>query len=60
MTKLNLQDKLILKKGHPCGVNLWIVERVGADVKLKCSGCGRTIIVERPQLLKRIKKIIRE
>jgi hypothetical protein len=57
MIKLELGDKLILKKGHPCGANLWVVERVGADVKLKCSGCGRMIVVNRPDLLKRIKKI---
>lgn len=59
MTKLELNDKLILKKGHPCGTNLWLIERIGADVKLKCTGCGRMVIVERPQLLKRIKKIIK-
>lgn len=59
MTKLEVNDKLVLKKGHPCGANLWLVERIGADVKLKCTGCGRMVIVERPQLLKRIKKIIK-
>ena len=59
MIKIEVNDKLELKKGHPCGSNLWLVERVGADVKLKCTGCGRTVMVERPQLIKRIKKIIK-
>lgn len=59
MTKIEVNDKLILKKGHPCGTNLWVVERIGADIKLKCSGCNRTVIVERPKLLKRIKKIVK-
>lgn len=59
MVKLDLGDKLILKKGHPCGANLWVVERIGADVKIRCTGCERVVVVERPTLLKRIKKILK-
>lgn len=55
--KVNLNDRLVLKKGHPCGSNDWKVIRVGADVKLECMGCGRTILIDRPTLLKRIKKV---
>ncbi|MCK5761576.1 MAG: DUF951 domain-containing protein [Candidatus Izimaplasma sp.] len=58
MKKINIGDILVLKKGHPCGENKWEVTRTGADVKLKCLGCGRTIMIDRPTLIKRIKKVI--
>ena len=35
-----LEDRLVLKKGHPCGTNDWEVVKLGADIKLKCTGCG--------------------
>ena len=57
MDKLQLGDILILKKGHPCGENQWEIVRLGSDVKLKCLGCERVVMIDRPTLLKRIKKI---
>ncbi len=48
--------KLILKKGHPCGTNEWEVIRLGVDIKLKCCHCGRTILISRVDLNKKIKK----
>ncbi len=48
---------LILKKGHPCGENLWEVVKLGADIRLKCTKCGRLIIIPRIELNKRIKKV---
>lgn len=60
MTKLDIGDILVLKKGHPCGENSWEVVRVGSDVKLKCLGCERLVMIERPTLLKRIKKITKK
>lgn len=37
--------KIIAKKPHACGGNAWTVVRTGADVKLKCDKCGRTIFL---------------
>ncbi len=48
---------LVLKKGHPCGENLWEVVKLGADIRLKCTKCGRLIIIPRLELNKKIKKI---
>jgi hypothetical protein len=59
MHKIEVGDVLVLKKGHPCGENKWEVTRVGSDVKLKCLGCERTVMLERPTLLKRIKKVVK-
>ena len=49
---------LVLKKGHPCGENLWEVVKLGADIRLKCTKCNRLIIIPRIDLNKKIKKII--
>ena len=32
-----------LKKAHPCGSSQWEILRVGADFRLKCTGCGRLL-----------------
>jgi len=58
MIKISIGDILVLKKGHPCGENKWEVIRTGADVKLKCIGCERIVMLDRPTLNKRIKKVI--
>ena len=33
-------DIVKLKKPHPCGSHEWEILRVGADFRLKCTGCG--------------------
>ena len=53
-----LGDKVILKKPHACGENLWEIVRVGADIKLKCVACGRLIMLDRLEFLKRAKKLV--
>ena len=53
-----LGDQVVLKKPHACGENLWEIVRVGADVKLKCSGCERVIMLDRLEFLKRAKKLL--
>lgn len=52
-------DIIKLKKPHPCGSCDWEVLRIGADFRLKCTGCGRQIMTPRHQVEKSIKKIIR-
>lgn len=52
-----LGDIVSLKKGHPCGENQWEILRKGADMKLKCLGCGRQIWVSRMDFEKRVRKI---
>ena len=54
----SLGDKVILKKPHACGENLWEIVRVGADVKLKCTACGRVVMLDRLEFLKRAKRLI--
>ena len=54
----SLGDRVIMKKPHACGENLWEIVRVGADVKLKCTGCGRVVMLDRLEFLKRAKKLL--
>ncbi len=55
-----LGSKVIMKKGHPCGENLWEVIRIGADIKIKCLNCDRTILMSRIDFNKKLKKILKE
>lgn len=52
--------KVQMKKKHPCGGEIWQVIRVGADIKIKCMTCGRTLFIPRIEFNKKIKKIIQE
>ena len=36
-------DTVRLKKKHPCGSFDWEILRVGADFRLRCTGCGRIV-----------------
>ena len=50
---------VIMKKGHPCGTNEWEVVRVGADIKIRCTGCNRVIMMPRVEFNKKLKKIVK-
>ena len=52
-------DKLLMKKKHPCGCDIFTVTRIGMDFKLKCDGCGREFMVPRIKAEKSVKKIIK-
>lgn len=56
---MNIQvgDQLRLKKQHPCGSSWWEVLRIGADIKIKCVGCGHLVMLPRVTLEKNIKEI---
>ena len=55
-----LNSQVIMKKCHPCGTNLWQITRLGADIKIKCLGCGRTVLLPRIEFNRKIKKVITE
>jgi len=56
---LQLDDILTLKKPHACGANTWRVYRLGADIGLRCEGCGRLVLLPRTKLERRIRLIQR-
>ena len=45
--ELFLGDVVRLRRRHPCGGSEWLVDRLGADIGLRCRQCGRHILVER-------------
>lgn len=47
-----------MKKKHPCGSWQWEVIRLGADIKIKCTGCGRMVMLPRSKFEKDAKKVI--
>lgn len=53
-----LGDTVKMKKPHACGNDLWTVTRTGADVKIKCLGCGHVVMLDRLAFLKAAKKIM--
>ncbi len=55
---IRVGDILELKKSHPCGKSAFTVARIGSDIKLVCTGCGRTLMLDRVKVEKMIKKII--
>lgn len=55
---INVGDILEMKKPHPCGEKTFKVARTGADIKLICTGCSRTLTLNRVKVEKMIKKII--
>lgn len=57
-----LGDIVELKKPHPCvhKSKLFEIVRVGADLKIKCLGCGNIIIISRDNFNKRFKKVIKD
>jgi len=54
--EIKVGDKIVSKKKHACGGDVWTVERVGADVKIKCAECGRYIFVSFDEFRKMIKR----
>ncbi len=57
---IRLNDILEMKKQHPCGGKQFLVLRVGMDFKLRCTTCGREVMVPRVKTEKHIKRVIRE
>ena len=53
-----LNSVVTMKKEHPCGGNEWEITRVGADIKIKCLKCGRSIMLPRIEFNKKLKKVI--
>ena len=58
MDELMLGDLVQMRKTHPCGSDRWTVIRVGADIKIRCMGCSRIVMMDRADFNKRMKKVL--
>jgi hypothetical protein len=50
---LLLGDIVRLRRPHPCGGDTWLVDRLGADIGLRCQTCNRHVLVDRRRLERR-------
>ena len=45
-------DTILTRKQHPCGAASFEVLRVGMDFKIRCTGCGREVMLPRAKIEK--------
>ena len=55
-----LGSLVVMKKQHPCGENLWEIIRLGADIKIRCTKCNRSLFMSRIDFNKKLKKVLSE
>jgi len=53
-----LNDVVRMRKPHPCGGDTWTVVRLGADIGIKCSTCGRRVLLTRRDFEKGLKIVL--
>ena len=49
-----LGDVIRLRRVHPCGGATWRIDRLGADLGLRCLTCGRHLLLARTQVERRL------
>ena len=54
---LHIGDTARLRKPHPCGSYEWEIVRVGADIGIRCRGCGRRVLLPRREFRRRAKSV---
>ena len=59
VVELYLGDLVRLRRRHPCGGDTWLVDRLGADIGLRCETCGRHVLLLRTSLERRIVEFVR-
>lgn len=58
-TDYDLGTIVQMKKEHPCKKSPHFeIVRMGADIKIKCLGCGAIIMMTRHEFERKLKKII--
>jgi hypothetical protein len=56
--ELLLGDVVRLRRTHPCGGSEWLVDRLGADIGLRCLRCDRHVMIERRTLERRLAEFV--
>ncbi|HHW60954.1 MAG TPA: DUF951 domain-containing protein [Syntrophomonadaceae bacterium] len=54
----NFGDIVKMKKMHPCGTDQWQIIRMGADIKIKCTGCGRIVMLPRSEFERKMLRVV--
>lgn len=58
VVEFRVGDVLRLRKPHPCGGYEWTVERLGADLGIRCLGCDHKVMLDRFVVQKRLKAFV--
>jgi hypothetical protein len=56
---LYLGDLVRLRRRHPCGGDTWLIDRLGADIGLRCQTCDRHVLMERRTIERRLVEFVR-
>jgi len=56
----DLHDVVEMKKPHPCGTNRWEIIRMGADIRIKCTGCDHLVMMPRREFDRKMKKVLKD
>ena len=59
LSSIAVGDTILTRKKHPCGASGFEVLRVGMDFKIRCTGCGREVMLPRAKIEKNIKKVVK-
>lgn len=58
VVEFRMGDRVGLRKPHPCGSYEWDVVRLGADIGLRCTKCGRRVLLPRTTVERRMKAFV--
>ncbi|MCF8011444.1 MAG: DUF951 domain-containing protein [Clostridiales bacterium] len=58
--KFHVGDIVKMRKTHPCGGDEWEIMRTGVDFRIRCTTCGRVIMLPRLKFKKNVKEIIKK
>ncbi|HHT26939.1 MAG TPA: DUF951 domain-containing protein [Firmicutes bacterium] len=56
--KFALGDIIQMRKKHPCGSDQWEIMRTGMDIRMRCQGCARVVLLPRRQVERSMKGFI--
>lgn len=56
--EFRLEDVVRLRKPHPCGGYDWRIERLGADLGMRCLKCQHRVMIDRFTVQKRLKTFV--
>lgn len=57
--EFKLDDIVEMRKEHPCRKSKqWKIIRMGADIRIKCLGCGTSVLLPRVEFERKLKKIV--
>ncbi len=55
---IQVGDTLQMKKPHPCGCKEWEELPIGMDIRMRCKGCRRDVLLPRTKAEKNVKNYL--